>query len=65
MYDFAKEMKFDLKAPGNKSTRDKTLTKLLKSPGNMVSASGFSKTIVEFCDPDPDEQFIWSWWTLW
>ena len=29
MYDFAKEMKFDLKASGNKSTRDRTLIKLL------------------------------------
>ena len=33
MYDFAKEMNFDLKAPANKSTRDRTLIKLLKSPG--------------------------------
>ena len=30
MYDFAKEMNFDLKAQGNKSTRDRTLIKLLK-----------------------------------
>ena len=45
LYDFAKEMKFDLKAQGNKSTRDLTLIKLLKSPGLMVSASGVSKTI--------------------
>ena len=33
MYDFAKEMIFDTKAPGNESTRDRTLIKLLKSPG--------------------------------
>ena len=39
MYDFAKEMHFDTKAQGNKSTRDRTLIKLLKSPGLMVSAS--------------------------
>ena len=45
MFDFAKEMHFDLKALGKKSTRDKTLIKLLKSPGLMVSASGVSKTI--------------------
>ena len=45
MYDFAKEMNFDTKALGNKSTRDRTLMKLLKSPGLMVSASGVSKTI--------------------
>ena len=40
MYDFAKEMNFDTKAQGNKSTRDRTLIKLPKSPGLMVSASG-------------------------
>ena len=40
MYDFAKEMIFDLKAQVNKSTRDRTLIKLVKSPGLIVSASG-------------------------
>ena len=34
-----------LKAQGNKSTRDRILIKLIKSPGLMVSASGVSKTI--------------------
>ena len=53
MYDFAKEMNFDTKALGNKSTRDRTLIKLLKSPGLMASASGVSKTI--FLSSDPDE----------
>ena len=53
MYDFAKEMHFDQKAVGNKSTRDKTLIRLLKSPGLMVSASGVSKKI--FLSSDPDE----------
>ena len=43
MYDFAKEMNFDTKALGNKSTRGRTLIKLLKSPGLMVSGSGVSK----------------------
>ena len=38
MYDFAKELNFDLKAQGNKSTRDRTLIKVLKSPGLMVFA---------------------------
>ena len=38
MYDFAKEMKFDTKTLGNKSTRDRTLIKLLKSPGLLGSA---------------------------
>ena len=45
-------MHFDLKAQGNKSTRDRTLINLLKSPGLMVSASGISKTIVSSSDPD-------------
>ena len=53
MYDFAKELNFDQKAIGKKSNRDKTLIKLLKSPGLMVSASGVSKTI--FLSSDPDE----------
>ena len=53
MYDFAKEMHFDMKAQGNKSTRDRTLIKLLKSLGLMVSASGVSKTI--FLSSDPNE----------
>ena len=53
LYDFAKEMHFDLKAPGNKSTRDRKLIKLLNSPGLMVSASGVSKAI--FLSSDPNE----------
>ena len=53
MYDFAKEMYFDMRAQGNKSTRDRTLINLLKSPGLSVSASGISKTI--FLSSDPDE----------
>ena len=52
MYDFAREMIFDLKAQGNKSTRARTLIKLLKSPGLMVSASGIPKTIYLSSDPD-------------
>ena len=42
IYDFAKEMNFDLKAQGNKSTRDRTLIKVLKTPSIMASASGVS-----------------------
>ena len=53
MYDFANEMNFDTKALGNKSTRDRTLIKLLKSPGLMVSASSVSKAI--FLSYDPNE----------
>ena len=51
MYDLAKEMHFDLNAPGNKSTRDRKLIKLLKSPAIM--ASGVLKTI--FLSSDPNE----------
>ena len=51
MYDFAKEMHFDERRVGNKSTRDKTLIKLLNSPAIM--ASGVSKTI--FLSSDPNE----------
>ena len=53
MYDFAKEMNFDLKAQGNKSTQDRTVIKLPKSQGLMVSASVVSKTM--FLTSDPDE----------
>ena len=53
MYDFAKEMHFDQKALGKKSTRDKFLIKLLKSPGIIVSASGVSRTI--FLSSDANE----------
>ena len=54
MYDIAKEMNLDIKAQGNKSTRDRTLIKLVKSPAIM--ASGISKTMFlpsdanELCD---------------
>ena len=50
MYDFAKEMNFDLKAQCNKSTRDRTLIKLLKSPA--ITASGVSNTIILSSDAD-------------
>ena len=43
--DFAKKMYFDVKATGSKSTRDRSLMRLLKSPSIMVSASGIWKTI--------------------
>ena len=50
MYDFAKEMHFDERRVGNKSTRDKTLLKLLNSP--TIKASGISKTISLSSDPN-------------
>ena len=45
MYDFAKEMSFDIKAQGRKSTPYRTRINLLNLPGSMVSASGVPKTI--------------------
>ena len=53
MYSFAKEMHFDLQAISNKSTRDRTLIKLLNSPVLMIFASGVSKAM--FLPSDPDE----------
>ena len=52
MYDFTKEMNFDTKSLRNKSTRDRTLIKLPKSPGSMISVSGVSKTIFLSSDPE-------------
>ena len=52
MYDFAIEMKFDTKALGSKSIRNRKLIKLLNSPGSMVSASGIPKTIFRSSDPN-------------
>ena len=48
---FAKEMYFDEIYPGNKSTRDKSLRKVVKSPGMMVSASGVSSSHKEKSHP--------------
>ena len=53
MYDFAKEMYFDVKATGNKSTRDRTLIKLLKSPALLpsgVSTVFLPENPNELCD---------------
>ena len=52
MYDFVKEKNFDTKAQGKKCTRDRTLIKLLKSPGLMVPASSVSKTMFSSSDRD-------------
>ena len=46
MYDFAKEMHFDIRGVGNRSTRDCTLIKLLKQPAIM--ASGNSTIVFTF-----------------
>ena len=50
MYEFAKEMYFDERRVGNKSTRDRTLIELHNSPAIM--ASGVSKTKFLSCDPN-------------
>ena len=52
MYDFAKEMHFHEKSSGSKRTRNRTLIKLLDSPGLMISAFGFSNTIFSSFNPD-------------
>ena len=51
-------MYFDVEATGNKSTRDRdrTLKKILKLPGMLVSASGISIKI--FLSSDPNE--LWN-----
>ena len=53
MFDFAKEMHFDMKAAGNKSIRDRTLINLLKSPAIMASGVTtifLSENADELCD---------------
>ena len=50
IYEFGKEMNFNIKQKGRKSNRDKSVIKLLKTPAIM--ASGIS-TI--FLSSDPDE----------
>ena len=50
IYEFGKEMKFNIKQKGRKSGRDKSMIKLLKSPAIM--ASGVSNTIFLSSDPD-------------
>ena len=37
MYDFAQELYFDLEAPGNKSTRNRTVLKFFESRAIMAS----------------------------
>ena len=50
VYEFAKEMNFNIKKKGNKSGRDKSIKRLLKSPAFM--ASGISKTIILLENPN-------------
>ena len=51
MHGFAKEMHFDLRGIGDKSTRDRTLIKLLKSPA--IKAARIQNVI--FLPSDSDE----------
>ena len=51
IYEFAKEMNFNIRQKGKKSDRDKSIVRLLRSPAIM--ASGVSKTI--FLSSDPNE----------
>ena len=56
LYDFEKEMHFDVKYPGNKRTKDRSLIGFLKSPGIIVAASGVSSSHrTRFLSPDPNE----------
>ena len=50
MYDFAKEINFDVKGLGRKSTGDRTLINLLKS--QAIIASGVPNTMILPSDPD-------------
>ena len=50
IYEFGKELKFDIKQKGRKSNRDKSMTKLLKSP--RIMASAMSNIIILTSNPD-------------
>ena len=50
IYEFAKEMKYDVKSTGRPSVRHDSMIRLLNQPAIM--ASGFSKTIILSSDPD-------------
>ena len=50
IYEFAKEMKYDVKSTGRPSTRHNSMIRLLDQPAIM--ASGFSKTIILSSDPN-------------
>ena len=53
LFDFAKEMYFDVKATGNKSTWDRFFIKLPKSPAIMasgISTRNWSENPNKLCD---------------
>ena len=51
IYEFGKEMKFDIKQKGRKSNRDKSMIKLFKS--HAIIASGTSN--IKFLSSDPNK----------
>ena len=51
IYEFAKEMNFNIRQKGKKSDRDESIVRLLRS--SAIMASGVSKTI--FLSSDPNE----------
>ena len=51
IYEFAKEMNFNIRQKGKKSERDKSIVRLLRSPA--ILPSGVSKTM--FLSSDPNE----------
>ena len=50
IYEFAKEMKYDIKSTGRPSTRNNSIIRLFDQPAIM--ASGFSKTIILSSNPN-------------
>ena len=50
IYDFVKEMNYDIKSTGRPSTRHTSIIKILESPA--ILASGISKTIILSSDPN-------------
>ena len=50
IYEFAKEMNYDIKSTGRPSTRHNSIIRLFDQPAIM--ASGFSKTIILSSDPN-------------
>ena len=53
MFQISKEMKFDVKGPGNKSLRNRSFIRLLKPPANMdltISTIFSSENVYELCN---------------
>ena len=50
IYEFAKEMNYDINSTGRPSVRHNSMIRLLEQPA--IKASGFSKTIILSSDPN-------------